>query len=192
MCVKKHSSHVKTGGLASYLLTQEVLNHGNHMDNHPGRTMREVLSLSPDPARPAPPQLLLSMLGVTDNAASIRGPRLMPPQLKTVGLCCISQVLAAGSPWVDIRDRTLHCWLLDGTHWEMAVPRFTFSLFFIPSPSPTFLPILFPSLPFPSFFVCRESQIHDFMITAIFWFWTIDFKPLTYVFHHPASSSHLI
>lgn len=129
------------------------------------------------------------MLGITDNAASIWGARLMSLQLKTVGLCCISQVLAAGNPWVDTGDRTLHCWLLDSTHWEMvAVPQFAFSLFFTP-PLPNRPSTLFPSLPFLSFFVCRESQVHDFTVTAIFWFWTIDFKPLTYVFHHPASSS---
>lgn len=54
MCAKKHGSHVEAEGLASYLLAQEVLSHGNQVDGHPGRTMREVLSLSSDPARPAP------------------------------------------------------------------------------------------------------------------------------------------
>lgn len=54
MCVKKHGSHVEAGGLTSYLLAQVVLSHGKQTDGHPGRTMREVLSLWPDPAHPAP------------------------------------------------------------------------------------------------------------------------------------------
>lgn len=49
------------------------------------------------------------------------------------------------------RDRTLHCWLLDGTHWEMAVPQFTFSPFFTPSP-PSFPHSL--SFPFFPFLLC--------------------------------------
>lgn len=49
-----HGSHVEAGGLAWYLVAQEVLSHSKQMDSHPGRTMHEVLSLSLDPARPAP------------------------------------------------------------------------------------------------------------------------------------------